>query len=58
MSESVLARKTARRVGRAPRGEREILLELAQQHKDLIKLGRGGFGHAGRHHRGGGGCVA
>jgi len=41
MSESVLARSTAQRVGRAPRGEREILLELAQEQKDMIKLGRG-----------------
>jgi aminotransferase len=41
MSESVLAQRTANRVGRAPRGEREILLELAQGQKDLIKLGRG-----------------
>ncbi|MCK5247610.1 aminotransferase class I/II-fold pyridoxal phosphate-dependent enzyme, partial [Candidatus Bipolaricaulota bacterium] len=41
MSESVLAKNAAQRVGRAPLGDRETLLELAQGKKDLIKLGRG-----------------
>lgn len=41
MSESVVAKNAAQRVGRAPLGDRETLLELAQGKKDLIKLGRG-----------------
>ena len=41
MSESTLATRTAARVGRAPRGEREELLELARGIGDLIRLGRG-----------------
>ncbi len=41
MSGSVLAARTAGRVGRAPRGEREELLELAQGMGELIRLGRG-----------------
>jgi len=41
MSTSALAKRTSGRVGRAPSGEREALLELAQGMKDLIRLGRG-----------------
>ncbi len=41
MSRSVVAKRTSRRVEQAPRGEREVLLDLAQGVSNLIKLGRG-----------------